>query len=188
MEIKESILQAGATLLREQGIASLTQPKVSRAAGVKQSHLTYYFPRRSDLLLGIAEHTFEAVTTELAARLQKESLQDAFLHTVTSAMLEGLPPRILLGLVVAADGEPQLRAPLRKFIRHVRGRIQTLLARAGVGDSPASALQLHATLIGLAVLHEAQRTNESAGELKQGLAATLQLLGAAPPQPPRGQP
>ena len=33
------------TLLHEQGLAALTQPRIAKAAGVSQSHLTYYFPK-----------------------------------------------------------------------------------------------------------------------------------------------
>ena len=182
MDIKLSILQAGTRLLKEDGIAALTQPKVARAAGVKQSHLTYYFPRRTDLLLGITEHTIEAVTTELAKRLAVDPRQSIILETVTQMMTEGLPPRILLGLIVAADADPGLRAPLQKLIRHVRDRIQRLLERAGLAHDGQAALQFHATVVGLAVLHEAQRTVESARELQLGLNGILRLLktGSAP--------
>ena len=40
VNVKEAILVAGQELLRESGVAALTQPKVARAAGIKQSHLT----------------------------------------------------------------------------------------------------------------------------------------------------
>lgn len=181
MDVKDAILQAGVTLLKQQGIVALTQPKVAKAAGVKQSHLTYYFPKRTDLLLGIAEHSLERITTDLAARLQHEPPQMAFAETVIAAIIEGIPPRLMLGLIVAADSDPELHLPLRKLIRHIRERIQGILERAGVADSKTAALQFHATVVGLAVMHEAQRTTESAGELKQGLNGILQLLGVGIP-------
>jgi AcrR family transcriptional regulator len=43
MSIRDDILAAGMGLLRERGIAALTQPRVA-AAAVKRRHLTYYFP------------------------------------------------------------------------------------------------------------------------------------------------
>lgn len=182
MDVKESILQAGVALLKTQGIAALTQPKVARAAGVKQSHLTYYFPKRTDLLLGIAEHTIDKVTADLAARLEHEGAAAAFTETLTAAMIDGVPPRIILGLIVAAESDPGLRPPLRKLILHVRARIQGILESAGVADSTNSALQFHATMIGLAVMHEAQATPESAQELKRGVTGMLRLLGVAIPE------
>lgn len=72
MNVKDSILIAGMTLLKEKGIAALTQPQVAKAAGVKQSHLTYYFPTRTDLLLGIAEHTITKAMADVSARLAEK--------------------------------------------------------------------------------------------------------------------
>ena len=48
--VRERIIAAAVQLLHEQGINALTQTKVSHLAGVRQSHLTYYFPTRTDLL------------------------------------------------------------------------------------------------------------------------------------------
>jgi AcrR family transcriptional regulator len=54
-------------LLAESGAHDLTQSKVSRAAGVRQSHLTYYLPTRADLLQEVARHSVEKLAGELAA-------------------------------------------------------------------------------------------------------------------------
>ena len=180
MDVRESIVQAGAMLLKEHGVAALTQPKVARAAGVKQSHLTYYFPRRGDLLLGIAESTIEKVINDLSARLDTEPAQAAVLETVVNAMLTGIPPRIMLGLIVAADSEPALREPLRRLIAQVRQRISDVLRKAGAPASANTTLLFHATIVGLAILHDAQRTPESAAEIKDGVVTMMQLLGMAP--------
>lgn len=181
MDVKTAILQAGSALLKQRGIAALTQPKVARAAGVKQSHLTYYFPKRSDLLLGIAAHTVDGLMASLAARLETASPQTAFTETISEAIIDGIPPRIMLGLIVAADEEPGLRPALSTLIRSVRARIQTLLERAGAPDSGRAALLLHAGVVGLAVMHQAQRTPLSAEDVKGGIAEMLRLLGANSP-------
>jgi len=189
LDVKESILRAGVALLDAQGIAALTQPKVARAAGVKQSHLTYYFPKRTDLLLGIAEHSIDGILANLAARLEKTVPSAAIADTIAALGNSGAPPRIMLGLIVAADGEPELRPALQKLVRHIRQRILALLEQAGIANSAQAALLFHATLIGLAVMHEAQRTDQSAAELKAGLNAILGLLGnSAGPEPARNSP
>jgi hypothetical protein len=41
-------LQAAVELIKTQGFSALTQSGVAKLAGVRQSHLTYYFPTRSD--------------------------------------------------------------------------------------------------------------------------------------------
>ena len=64
-DVKTRILQAALGVLAEHGAAELTQPKVARAAGVRQSHLTYYFPTRADLLLAVAEHSVGSLMAAL---------------------------------------------------------------------------------------------------------------------------
>src|SRR5690242_11685644 len=66
MEVRERILDAALGLLAESGAHSLTQPKVARAAGVRQSHLTYYFPTRGELLQEVARHSIEKLAGPLA--------------------------------------------------------------------------------------------------------------------------
>jgi AcrR family transcriptional regulator len=179
LDVRQSILQAGVALLKEHGIATLTQPKVAKAAGVKQSHLTYYFPRRSDLLLGIAQHSIENVMLDLSARLERGPSPEELVRTVATAVVEGVPPRIMIGLIVAADADPALRRPLRKLIKHVRLRIRGILDQAGASAGGHAALLFHATVVGLAVMHHARRTDESAHEIEHGIAAMLGLLGLA---------
>lgn len=174
--VKASILIAGETLLKEKGIAALTQPKVARAAGIKQSHLTYYFPTRAKLLLGIAEHTVSAAMARIAQCLADNPRRDTLATTVSEIMIAGLPPRVVIGLIVAADAEPGIREPLCELIRDVRARIQSLLVTAGLAASADAALLFHATVVGLAVMHQARMSPESAEEVGSGVAAMLQLL------------
>lgn len=39
--------------MRTDGLKRLTQPKVAAAAGIRQSHLTYYFPKKVDLIVAL---------------------------------------------------------------------------------------------------------------------------------------
>ena len=130
MSVKDSILVAGVVLLKEKGIAALTQPQVARAAGIKQSHLTYYFPTRAELLLGVAESSISATMADIAARLAEKPQHATLAATVAEVMIAGVPPRIMIGLIVAADADPEIRKPLRKLIKHIRGQVQVVLAKA----------------------------------------------------------
>src|ERR1051325_11984690 len=65
MDVRERILQAALALLAESGAHELTQPRVAKAAGVLQSHLTYYFPTRADLLQEVARYSIEKLAGEL---------------------------------------------------------------------------------------------------------------------------
>jgi len=176
LSVKDSILAAGVMLLKEKGIAALTQPQVAKAAGVKQSHLTYYFPTRTDLLLAIAEQTINTAMSDIAARLAEKPERATLAATLAEIMITGLPPRVVIGLIVAADAEPEIRQPLLVLIGHVRAHVQSLLAKAGLAASADSALLFHATIVGLAVMHQARMSPESVREVNDGVAAMLQLL------------
>ena len=174
--VKEAILVAGQELLRERGVAALTQPKVARAAGIKQSHLTYYFPTRAKLLLGIAEYTANSAMAHVAERLAARPERATLANMVSEIMIDGLPPRVVIGLVVAADAEPGIRDSLRELVSNVRARLQSLLAAAGLAASADAALLFHAAVVGLAVMHQARMSPESAAEVDKGVASMLKLL------------
>ena len=176
MNVKDSILNAGMALLKEKGIAALTQPQVAKAAGVKQSHLTYYFPTRTKLLLAIAELTISAAMTDIAASLAEKPERETLAATLSKIMITGLPPRAVIGLIVAADAEPEIRQSLRELISHVRTQVQALLIKAGLAASADTTLLFHAAVVGLAVMHQARMSPESASEVHDGVAAMLQLL------------
>lgn len=176
MGIKEDILIAGSTLLREKGVTALTQPQIAQAANIKQSHLTYYFPKRANLLFAIAEFTMTTLMDNVAAQLQTKPQGQTLAEAVTKIMTDGFPPRVFLGLIVAADSDPDIRKLLRKLIRHVRASIQRLLEQAGLAADEESTLIFHATIIGLAVMHQARLSRESTGEVRDGISLMIRIL------------
>ena len=180
MGIKEDILIAGSMLLREKGVAALTQPQIAQAANIKQSHLTYYFPKRANLLLAIAEFTIFSVMDNVAVQLQAKPQGKTLSDAIARIMIDGLPPRVLLGLIVAADSDPDIRKLLRKLIKHVRASIQSLMKQSGIAADDESALLFHATVIGLAVMHQARLSRESAGEVRAGFDTLIRLLSPKP--------
>ena len=180
MGIQEDILIAGSMLLREKGVTALTQPQIAQAANIKQSHLTYYFPKRANLLLAIAEHTMSGLMDNAAAQLQAKPQGKTLADAVSRIMIDGLPPRVILGLIVAADSDPDIRKLLRKLIRHVRTTVQHLLEQAGIAADDEAALLFHATIIGLAVMHQARLNKESAGEVRDGISTLIRILSPKP--------
>jgi AcrR family transcriptional regulator len=67
MDVRDRVLEAAFGLLAESGAHELTRPKVSKVAGIRQSHLTYYFPTRADLLQEVVRYSVEKLAGELAA-------------------------------------------------------------------------------------------------------------------------
>lgn len=180
MGIKEDILIAGSMLLRDKGVTALTQPQIAQAANIKQSHLTYYFPKRANLLLAIAEFTLASLANNVALQLQAKPQGSTLADEIAKIMIDGLPPRVLLGLIVAADSDPDIRKLLRKLIRHVRSAMQHLLQQAGIAADDESARLFHATVLGLAVMHQARMNKESAGEVRDGIATVIRVLTPKP--------
>lgn len=170
MSVKQRILDAGVQLLHEEGFAALTQPRIARAAGASQSHLTYYFPTRADLLLAVAEHSVDQVLSRLTvANGDPRAL-----------LLDGaryLPRvRMLLGLLSAADQDPALRPALDRLVAHIRSSLSRLLQALGHAGDPAQAAALHGALIGLAMLNLGRQTPESAADIEAGVGALLDAL------------
>ncbi|MEO7253460.1 MAG: TetR/AcrR family transcriptional regulator, partial [Casimicrobium sp.] len=59
--VRDKILTAANEILLTLGFSALTQQSVAGRAGVRQSHLTYYFPTRNDLLRGTAQFGVEVM-------------------------------------------------------------------------------------------------------------------------------
>lgn len=167
MSVRQRILDAGVALLHEEGFAALTQPRIARAAGTTQSHLTYYFPTRADLLPAIAEHSVEQFLSKLATATGDPR----------ALLLEGaryLPRvRMLLGLVGAADRDAALRPALDRLVGQIRASLSRLLQALGHAGDPAQTAALHGAVIGLAMLNLGRQNAESAADLEAGLAALL---------------
>jgi AcrR family transcriptional regulator len=130
--VRERLLSAALAILREEGIQELTQVQVARRAGVRQSHLTYYFPKRYDLVEAVALRFIERMEGALrdVAAGAVEGDPGELLRHMAAAIGEAGHMRMFTGLVVAADGDPALHALV---VRQTR-RVQTLLADVLGGD------------------------------------------------------
>ena len=155
--VKQRILDAAVKLLVEQGGNALTQPRIAAAAGVRQSHLTYYFPKRNDLLLAVTLHW---AYTHLKASTQQVGVRPSNLRDATrylgDIVVEAARVRIILSLIVAADEDPRIREPLRELIAFERASVGALMAGVGALLDADGAALTHATAVGLAVLRVAQ--------------------------------
>jgi AcrR family transcriptional regulator len=143
--VRERILGAALAILREEGIQELTQVQVARRAGVRQSHLTYYFPRRHDLLEAVAVRFIDGMERGLRETVVQAAGGGAgeVLRRLALAIGEPGHMRMFMGVVVAADGDPALRAVV---IRESR-RIQALLADVLGGDDATERAALASAVV-----------------------------------------
>lgn len=156
-DVRTRILESALDLLADQGVNELTQPKVARRAGVRQSHLTYYFRTRADLLMAVAMHFVSSTLGQVSVGVAEGSLNAATLgEALGEVVADGRRARVMLGLVVASDEDPRIKAFLRELVGRVRATLAEIAraigARADTGDVTA----FHAMVVGAAVLNVAQ--------------------------------
>lgn len=108
--VRERILQAAVAVLREQGIRLFTQPEVAARAKVRQSHLTYYFPTRHDLIEAATARIVEGMSAGIGWAVALDaSARDAMLERLAHAIAADEHMRMFIAVVVEADQDPQLR-------------------------------------------------------------------------------
>ena len=165
-EMRARIAAAALTVLRQEGWSGLTQPRVARAAGLRQSHLTYYFPTRRDLVIAISREVARRLV-EGFERLAREAPAAPGAFGKSFAQLcSPEQTRLLLTLVLAADGEPAIRRIFRGLTREVRALIAATMARIGAAADAESVALIHALGVGLAVLDLARGEPAARRELQ----------------------
>ena len=160
MDVRSRILEAALGLLAEGG--ELTQPRVAAAAGVRQSHLTYYFPTVTDLMQSVARHSFQSLARELGAR---------GVGGIAAATLDKRRVRLMLALVLAADRDASLKPRMRAFVKEIRARIAPLLDLQG-----EDLAFLHTVVVGAAVLQLARDNAEARREARMAIDRAIQCV------------
>ena len=171
MHVRERILQAALALLAESGAHELTQPRVAKAAGVRQSHLTYYFPTRADLLQEVARYSIEKLAGEL-----EHARPGALPLEIAAGAADKRRSRVMLGLVAAADREPAIKARLRRFIADLRKRMTPVLAGGGLATDTKSVAFFHCVIVGCAVLQLARDNAEARAEARAVLKMAAGMI------------
>ena len=173
MDVRGRIMQAALGLLAEGG--ELSQPRVARAAGVRHSHLTYYFPTVTDLLQAVARHSFEHLAAELGvAGGPRRAPSPA--AGIARATRDKRRVRMMLGLVTAADRDPSLKPRMRAFVKELRGRIAPMLACAGLEADEDDMAFLHTMVVGAAVLQLARDNAEARREARAVLERAVKCV------------
>jgi DNA-binding transcriptional regulator YbjK len=190
--LREEILDAAVRILRESGVKMLAQSRVARAAGIPQGHLTYYFPRRADLLVAVARRSVELAVRELDGfwssegwRAAGDDVRRRALAIIGFLIKDRERTRMLLGLLVEAEEDPALRAVLIENF----GQLRQLLARAleRAADDPDVEIAI-ATLWGLGLQHLMwgdHRPEAATDRLVDRLPAWLARQAAPPPKTPK---
>ena len=171
---KSAIVEAGLAVLREEGFGGFTQPRIAARAGLRQSHLTYYFPTRTDLLAAVAR---AAIDIQLARTDQMLAGAPSDLTAnMTRSLTHHENTRVLMGMAQASDHEPAIRELFRELTAGILERAGTLLESHDIPADPTSRDMIHALSVGLAVIDLATARPDGKARTGAVLDETFALL------------
>ncbi|MBY6242360.1 TetR/AcrR family transcriptional regulator [Methylosinus sp. Sm6] len=168
--VRQRILSAALDLIEQEGVDALTQPRIAKAAGVRQSHLTYYFPRKADLFVALLQASHE--------RAPNAGDADPLAEAIT-LMLDRRRMRFFLAIVLGAAEQPELRPVLAAHARELTARVAAAFGR-GADDPSAAAFVDLLRGAGLRSLLEPETMRLDKAEAER-LAAALGLSRPSPP-------
>jgi AcrR family transcriptional regulator len=137
ISVRQRILNAALDIVETDGVEALTQPRVAKAAGVRQSHLTYYFPRKADLFVALLRASHERASHDRAERDLAGAESEDVLDALRNLMLGRGRMRFFLAIVLGASQEEELRPILAAHAQGLTRRVAAYFGREA--DDPAAA-------------------------------------------------
>ena len=183
---REKILTAASELLLNDGFSTLTQQAVAARAGVRQSHVTYYFPTRNDLLRATAQYGVEALLDPIASiGVAGAPSLEAFRQLLMPDKSDRQWFRLMTGLLIASDEDESIRPWLREFDERIVEKLAAGFAAVGIAVTVNQLHFLHATFIGALHLDMQEQSDESFARVERIVAMALDLV--LPPLSPANE-
>ena len=175
---REKILTAASELLLTEGFSTLTQQAVAARAGVRQSHVTYYFPTRNDLLRATAQFGVEAMLLNPMASIAVAGVpsREAFRQLLMPDKSDRQWFRLMTGLLIASDEDASIRPWLREFDERIIEKLAAGFAAVGIDITVDQQHFLHATFIGALHLDMQEQTDESFVRVERTVAMALDMV------------
>ena len=174
-DLRQDIINASLAVLRESGYSGFTQPRVAAKVGLRQSHLTYYFPTRVDLLAGVARVAIDRQLTAVDGILEASSVREAA-KTIAKVAVRHENTRVIMALVQAADQEPALRELFRELADGIILRAGKLLRNLNIEPTDEHCYQLHAMSVGMAMVDLATARKDGERRVARTLETALTLM------------
>jgi AcrR family transcriptional regulator len=173
---RKKILDAGLTILREHGLAGLTQPRIAAMTGLRQSHLTYYYPTRADLLTAVTRAAIEAQLAGARSLTKGIGSAEQAAAKMATVATRRENTRVLAALNQAADQEPTVRALFNELLDGFIAELGTLLEKLKLSPTEARIDLLHALFVGLSIIDLATRRKNGRVRAKAALSLAFNLL------------
>lgn len=148
---RTDITETALALVQEEGLAGLTQPRVAKRLGLRQSHVTYYFPTRDELLAAVTELAVQRRVAALEPMRRARTMQQK-VRALAKVLVDPEQTRVLLALAQMADSEPALRPQFRALGELITPAATSMLQTAGAEGSREAIALLQTTSTGLAVV------------------------------------
>jgi AcrR family transcriptional regulator len=159
---REKILHAAMEVLNNEGFGGLTQTRVAQVAGVRQSHITYYFPARNDLLRETAVYGCNVMLGALSVAIDTGELDLAnFREVMTTDIHDRRFARLMCALIVASDEDDRIKPWLASFEAANLERLQQNFQKLGLPVTLDEVAFFHATYVGSVMLDLGESTSES---------------------------
>jgi AcrR family transcriptional regulator len=172
---KQDIIDASLAVLRESGYAGFTQPRVAAEAGLRQSHLTYYFPTRVDLLAGVARVAIDRQLAAVDTILGASSVRVAA-KAIANVAVRHENTRVIMALVQAADQEQALRELFRELADGIILRVGKLLRNLNIEPTDEHCYLLHSMSVGMAIVDLATARKDGERRAAWTLETALTLM------------
>jgi AcrR family transcriptional regulator len=183
---RADIVSAALSLLKEGGAKGLSQPQVAKRVGLPQGHLTYYFPKKADLVAAVARELQQEIHRgflAILARVRPSDAREATAEVLTETIMDDERSRAMLGLTIESERDKDVHDVLLEIVEQGRPLVAALLGPRG-DDETVDLVQ--ATIWGLELqqlFRRRKRTHVRA--IVERLLGLLDSWGAAPTGPPR---
>ncbi|CBL44883.1 Hypothetical protein HDN1F_13000 [gamma proteobacterium HdN1] len=149
----------------------MSQARVAAAAGVRQSHLTYYYPSRADLI----KATVYAIRTQMLSAIQTalhvsdvenpsnesppsnrsipaQNFQERLRSFCLQEVCDLPKARMLLSIMVVAEEEKSLHPWIDEFHAESISQWQAIYRALGIHATDDDVMLFHSTFVGAALL------------------------------------
>lgn len=118
-------MNAALDIIESEGMKSLTQPRIAKACGLRQSHLTYYFPRKADLYIALLETSHQRAEARAGGNVSLETM-------LIGLFFDPKRMRFFLSIILEVGDDPDLQAILHG---HGKGLCAAIAKHVGRADN-----------------------------------------------------